>query len=90
MSVREEEERERAWFLSRLRARARALHPIPHLIPLSLSFSFSGSDGYAKRFGLLHVDYETQARSVKASAAWLARRFRGTAAGGGVVGVGVS
>ena len=32
--------------------------------------NFEWAAGYAKRFGLVHVDYETQARTPKASFAW--------------------
>jgi beta-glucosidase len=36
----------------------------------SLLDNFEWDSGYAKRFGLLRVDYETQARTPKASAHW--------------------
>ena len=32
--------------------------------------NFEWSRGYAKRFGIVHVDYETQRRTVKRSGAW--------------------
>ncbi len=38
----------------------------------SLMDNFEWSHGYAKRFGLVHVDYATQARTPKRSARWYA------------------
>jgi len=82
---RDKRERERGGAHTRTPIHFPSHSPCPHTFSLSLS----GSDGYAKRFGLLHVDYATQARSIKASAVWLASRFRGSPrAGGGSVGGG--
>jgi beta-glucosidase len=36
----------------------------------SLMDNFEWAQGYAKRFGIVHVDYETQRRTLKRSAAW--------------------
>ena len=36
----------------------------------SLLDNFEWSSGYAKRFGLVHVDYATQQRTIKSSALW--------------------
>ncbi len=47
----------------------------------SLMDNFEWSYGYAKRFGLVHVDYDTQARTPKQSALWYRdtiRRIRGS------------
>ncbi|WP_037303688.1 GH1 family beta-glucosidase [Amycolatopsis orientalis] len=39
----------------------------------SLLDNFEWAEGYAKRFGLVHVDYETQRRTPKQSALWYSR-----------------
>jgi beta-glucosidase len=46
----------------------------------SLLDNFEWVHGYSKRFGLVHVDYDTQARTLKDSAHW----YRGVIAAGGV------
>ncbi|GAB3650975.1 glycoside hydrolase family 1 protein [Glycomyces tarimensis] len=45
----------------------------------SLLDNFEWAEGYSKRFGLVHVDYETQRRTLKRSAEW----YRGVIASGG-------
>jgi beta-glucosidase len=42
----------------------------------SLFDNFEWSHGYAKRFGIVHVDYATQARRPKGSALWYSRLLR--------------
>ena len=47
----------------------------------SLMDNFEWSYGYDKRFGLVHVDYDTQVRTLKSSALWYRdtiRRVRGS------------
>jgi beta-glucosidase len=39
----------------------------------SLLDNFEWAEGYAKRFGLVHVDYATQVRTLKSSAHWYAK-----------------
>ena len=36
----------------------------------SLFDNYEWNSGYAKRFGLVHVDYDTQQRTLKDSAIW--------------------
>jgi len=42
----------------------------------SLLDNFEWALGYSKRFGIVHIDYETQARTPKASARWYAELIR--------------
>ncbi|RTL41253.1 MAG: beta-glucosidase [Burkholderiales bacterium] len=44
--------------------------PMAGYMVWSLMDNFEWSSGYLKRFGIVHVDYATQARTPKASAAW--------------------
>jgi beta-glucosidase len=46
----------------------------------SLLDNFEWAYGYAKRFGIVHVDYATQVRTLKDSALW----YRGVIAAGGI------
>ncbi len=43
----------------------------------SLLDNFEWASGYAKRFGIIHVDYKTQQRTLKSSAHWYAGFLRG-------------
>jgi beta-glucosidase len=42
----------------------------------SLMDNFEWAWGYSRRFGIVHVDYDSQARTPKASAHWYAERIR--------------
>jgi beta-glucosidase len=44
--------------------------PVAGYMVWSLMDNFEWSSGYAKRFGIVHVDYATQQRTPKASARW--------------------
>jgi beta-glucosidase len=44
--------------------------PMAGYMAWSLLDNFEGSFGYAKRFGIVHVDYTTQQRTLKDSALW--------------------
>lgn len=58
-----------------LRACAAAIDrgvPLKGYFAWSLLDNFEWSFGYAQRFGLVHVDYETQERTLKDSARWYA------------------
>ncbi len=53
-------------------------HPLRGYFAWSLMDNFEWAEGYRMRFGLVHVDYDTQVRTVKKSGHWygdLARRF---------------
>jgi beta-glucosidase len=45
----------------------------------SLLDNFEWASGYAKRFGIVHVDYVTQKRTLKASGQWFRRYLRAKA-----------
>lgn len=53
--------------------------PVQGYFVWSLLDNFEWSYGYSKRFGLVHVDYPTQRRTPKASAAWYANVARSRA-----------
>ncbi|MEV6521286.1 family 1 glycosylhydrolase [Longispora sp. NPDC051575] len=83
---------ERVGYLdAHLRACAEAVRkgvPLRGYFAWSLFDNFEWSWGYSRRFGLVHVDYATQRRTVKSSGAWYrdliaaARRARGADAPG--------
>ncbi len=62
--------------------------PMAGYMVWSLMDNFEWASGYAKRFGIVHVDYATQQRTLKDSAhwytAWLASRRHGAPTANGV------
>src|SRR5690606_23772229 len=44
--------------------------PVTAYLQWSLMDNFEWARGYSQRFGAIHIDYETQARTVKDSAFW--------------------
>lgn len=65
-----------AWLEGHLEAAADAIAEgveLRGIMVWSLFDNFEWAEGYAHRFGIVHVDYATQARTPKASAAWYRR-----------------
>jgi beta-glucosidase len=61
------------YFRAYLAQLARAIEegfPVTGYFPWSLLDNFEWSNGYAKRFGLVRVDYATQKRTPKLSYSW--------------------
>jgi len=75
-----------AYLQAHIAAVAQALRrgvPVAGYMVWSLMDNFEWSSGYAKRFGIVHVDYATQQRTLKDSALWyrdFLRRCRATRA----------
>jgi beta-glucosidase len=62
-----------AYFQDHLEQVHRAIEagiPVKGYFAWSLMDNFEWGFGYSKRFGLIHVDYETQKRTLKSSAKW--------------------
>ncbi|GAA4409202.1 GH1 family beta-glucosidase [Fodinibacter luteus] len=59
-------------------ARARGV-PVDGYFAWSLLDNFEWAEGLTPRFGLVHVDFETQARTIKDSGYWFAEQLGGSA-----------
>jgi beta-glucosidase len=73
------------FFREHLRAAHRAIAdgaPLAGYFAWSLMDNYEWERGYGQRFGIVHVDYETQTRTPKDSAAFLAKVFARNAVGG--------
>ncbi|WP_326597237.1 GH1 family beta-glucosidase [Streptomyces sp. NBC_01803] len=76
------DERRRAYLESHIAAAHRALAEgvdVRGFFVWSLLDNFEWSHGYAQRFGLVHVDFETQRRTLKDSGRWYAEITRANA-----------
>ena len=60
-------------YLRQYRRAADAGIPVEGYFLWSLMDNFEWAEGYRERFGIIHVDYETQARRLKESAKWYAK-----------------
>jgi beta-glucosidase len=70
-----EDPRRRAYLEAHVDAARRAAEagvPLGGYFVWSLLDNFEWAEGYSKRFGLVYVDYATQARTIKQSAEWYA------------------
>lgn len=68
-----------AYLREHIAAVARAMQqgvPMAGYMVWSLMDNFEWASGYLKRFGIVHVDYATQARTPKASAEWYRQFLR--------------
>ncbi len=78
------EDRERRSYIARhLAAVADARDagvPVNAYFAWSLLDNFEWAEGYAQRFGIVHVDFETQRRTVKASGRWYGELIAATGA----------
>jgi beta-glucosidase len=62
-----------AYYRDHVTAMAEAIEagvPVEAYFAWSLMDNFEWGFGYTKRFGIVHVDFETQLRTIKASGAW--------------------
>jgi len=80
-----EDEDRRRYLEQHVMACAAALYkgiPLKGYFVWTFTDNFEWAWGYARRFGLVHVDYSSQKRTIKRSGKWFAT-FLGGAAGGG-------
>ena len=71
-----DDERREAYFREHIAATRDALAqgvPVDAYFAWSLMDNFEWASGYEKRFGLIHVDYDTLQRTPKRSAKWYQR-----------------
>ncbi|MDU0368878.1 GH1 family beta-glucosidase [Hymenobacter endophyticus] len=66
-----------------LRARQEGV-PVEGYFAWSFTDNFEWAEGYGPRFGLVHVDYETQRRTIKDSGRWYGRFLAGEQVGAGL------
>ena len=64
--------------LAVLRATVHSGVPVQGYFAWSLLDNFEWAEGYARRFGLVHVDFATQQRTLKLSGAWYRAFLRGS------------
>ena len=72
------DEDRRAYLEAHLRACHAAIAegvPLTGYLAWSLMDNFEWAEGYSKRFGLVHVDFDTQVRTPKASYDWYRDRI---------------
>ncbi len=72
-----------AYFQGHVAAAAAAIDegaPLRAYFAWSLLDNYEWAEGYAKRFGIVHVDFDTQVRTVKASGQWYAELAKTAAA----------
>ena len=74
------DERRRAYLQRHLEALREAMQlgaPVHGYFAWTLLDNFEWAEGYTRRFGLVHVDFRTQQRRLKASGAWLRDLLQG-------------
>jgi len=74
------DERRRAYLQRHLEALREAMQrgaSVQGYFAWTLLDNFEWAEGYTRRFGLVHVDFHTQERRLKASGAWLRDFLRG-------------